>query len=184
VALKVVSSQTSTQIEQKQAESDLEYPFRILAANVLRTVRGAGRPDELPGMMLQCLDVLEKYRKVLGHYPKQKLYRRFLNLDPPHFDPDKWADDREQEANKQLSMSGYPERIKAELMIHRGALQVAASRLVDQHTQEVLGEHEMFQGVHLLKDSLIVSNFYWSRRWAREEEKTPAEEQSEADKPD
>ncbi|MDB5538697.1 MAG: hypothetical protein JWQ89_424 [Devosia sp.] len=33
----------------------------------------------------------------------------------------------EREAIKQLSMSGYPEKIEAERMIHRGALQVAAS---------------------------------------------------------
>lgn len=184
MALRVVSSQTSTQIERNQAESDIEYPLRILAANLLRTVRGAGRPDELPGMMLHCLDVLEKYRKVVGHFPKAKVYRRFLSLDAPHFDPEKWADDREQEANKQLSMSGYPERIKGELMIHRGALQVAASRLVRQHTQEVLGEHEMFEGVHLLKDSMVVSNFYWQRRWAREKEEHPTDEPPETDATD
>lgn len=184
MALRVVSSQTSTQIERKQAESDLAYPFRILAANVLRTVRGAGRPDELPAMMLHCLDVLEKYRKVVGHYPKPKIYRRFLNLDAPYFDPNKWANDRELEANKQLSMSGYPERIKGELMIHRGALQVAASRLLGQHTQEVLGEHEMFQGVHLLKDSLVVSSFYWNRRLDREKEQGPIEEPPETETSD
>lgn len=174
MALKVVSSQTSTQIERNRAEGDLEFPFRNLAANVIRTVRGAGRPEDMVAQMLACLDAAEAYRKLTGHYPKAKIYRRFLNLAEFYFDPTTWADEREKEAIKQLAMSGYPERIEGERMIHRGALQVAASRLLGQHTQEVLGDHEMYAGVHLLKDSLVVQNVYWRRRMAAEKSQTPS----------
>ncbi len=166
--LKIVSSQTSTHIELNRAEGDLEFPFRDLAANVIRTVRGAGRPEDLVAQMSACLEAAEAYRKLTGHYPKAKIYRRFLNLAEFAFDPTKWADDREKEAINQLAMSGYPVRIEAEGMIHRGAMQVAASRLLGQHTQEVLGDHELYMGVHLLKDSLAVQNVYWRRRMANE----------------
>jgi len=181
VALKVVSSQTSTQIERTRAEGDLEFPFRNLAANVIRTVRGAGRPEEMVAQMLACIDAAEAYRKLVGHYPKPKIYRRFLNLAEFYFDPTTWADEREKEAIKQLAMSGYPERIEGERMIHRGALQVAASRLLGQHTQEVLGDHEMYAGVHLLKDSLVVQNVYWRRRMSSEKANLPVDEVPEAD---
>lgn len=168
MTLKVVSSQTSTQIERNRAEGDLEFPFRNLAANVIRTVRGAGRPEDMVAQMLACLDAAEAYRKLTGHYPKAKIYRRFLNLAEFYFDPTTWVDQKEKEAIKQLAMSGYPERIEAERMIHRGAMQVAASRLLGQHTQEVAGDHEMYAGVHLLKDSMAVQNVYWRRRMAKE----------------
>lgn len=172
MALKVVSSQTSTQIERNRAEGDLEFPFRNLAAHV----RGAGRPEDMIAQMLACLDAAEAYRKLTGHYPKAKIYRRFLNLAEFAFDPTKWADDREKEAIKQLAMSGYPEKIEAEKMIHRGSLQVAASRLLGQHTQEVLGDHELYMGVHLLKDSLAVQKIYWRRRMASDKANPPLDE--------
>ncbi len=166
MTLKVVSSQTSTQIERNRAEGDLEFPFRNLAANILRIVRGAGRPEELVPQMVASLNAAEAYRALTGHHPRAKIYRRFLNLAEFYFDPTTWADDKEKEAIKHLAMSGYPERIEAERMIHRGALQVAASRLLSQHTQEVSGDHELYAGVHLLKDSLAVQNIYWRRRQA------------------
>lgn len=174
MALRVVSSQTSTQIERNYAEGELEFPFRNLAANIIRVVRGAGRPEDMIAQMLACLDAAEAYRKLTGHYPKAKIYRRFLNLAEFYFDPTTWADEKEKEAILQLSMSGYPEKIEAERMIHRGALQVAASRLLGQHTQEVAGDHEMYMGAHLLKDSLAVQNVYWRRRMAAEKSRPPS----------
>lgn len=34
-----------------------------------------------------------------------------------------------------------------------------------------MGDHEMYMGVHLLKDSLAVQNVYWRRRMAQEKTK-------------
>lgn len=167
MALKVVSSQSSTELERNNATSQLEYPFRALAANVLRIVRGAGRPEVLQYQLSTCLQVLDAYRTVVGAYPKAKVFKSFLNLSVFGFDPDEWASEKERAALEVLSLSGYPERMEAERMIHRGSLQVAASRLMSQHTQEIAGEHEMYQGVHLLKDSLAVGNIYWRRRMAK-----------------
>jgi hypothetical protein len=179
VALRVVSSQSSTQVERKRAEDRLVFPFRNLAANLLRIVRGAGRPEHLGPQLAACLEALEEHRAVTGQYPKPKVFRTLLNLRAFNFNPDKWADDREREANLQLSMSGYPEKVEAEKLIHRGALQVAASRLLYQHTQEIAGEHEMYKGVHLLKESLAVQSIYWRRRMARAEALEPTVEDEE-----
>lgn len=72
MALRVVSSQTSTQIERNYAEGELEFPFRNLAANIIRVVRGAGRPEDRPdaGVYRRRGGVPRAYRP--------KIYRRFL----------------------------------------------------------------------------------------------------------
>jgi hypothetical protein len=181
--LKVVSSQSAEDVRRKEAESDLEWPFRRLAANLIRLVRGAGRAEALPAQIAECLAALDRYQKATGAFPKARVYRNFLSLDIRQFDPKAWMKAGEDRAARMLAMSGYPERMEGERLIHRGALQVVASRLLYQNTQEIIGDHEMYEGVHLLKDSLAVNNVYWRRMKASGEIDNPFLIEEEPPKP-
>ncbi len=166
--LRVVSSQSPDELERRRADAEISIPFRTLAANLLRVVRGAGRPEALGVQMTACLQALERYREAHGAYPKPKVLRQALNPEEADFDRGNWVQLKDEEALKWLSMSGEPEKFEAERMLLRGALQMCASRLVGQHTQEIIGEHELYSGVHLMKEALTVSHFYWQRRWKKE----------------
>lgn len=179
MALRVVSSQSSDQLERRKADVEISPPFRTLAANLIRVVRGAGRPEALGDQMVACLQALGRYREANGAYPKPTVLRLALDYEEADFDRGHWAQVQDEEALKWLSMSGQPEKLEAERKLLRGALQVVASRLVGQHTQEIIGDHELYSGVHEMKEALIVSNFYWTRRFKRD--KAEAQDESTAD---
>jgi len=168
MSLRVVSSQSPHELERRKADAEIAPPFRALAANVLRIVRGAGRPEVLGGQMVACMQAVERYREAHGAYPKAKVLRLALDPEEASFETGHWAQIQDEEALKWLSMSGQPEKLEAERKLLRGALQICASRLVGQNTQEIIGEHELYGGVHLMKEALTVSNFYWTRRFKKD----------------
>jgi len=132
--------------------------------------------------MVACLNAAERYREAHGAYPKPKLLRQALDPEDADFDHAEWAQIRDEEALKWLSLSGEPEKLEAEKKLLRGALQICASRLVGQHTQQILGEHELYSGVHQMKEAITVANFYWSRRIKRDEaERARSEPEADAE---
>jgi hypothetical protein len=127
--------------------------------------------------MVACLQALERYHEAHGALPKAKVMRLALSPEEADFEHGHWAELQDEEALKWLSMSGQPEKLEAERKLLRGALQISASRLLGQNTQEIIGEHELYEGVHLMKDAITVGNFYWSRRHKanRQTEEEPEE---------
>jgi len=68
------------ELNRRNAEFDLRWPLKRLAANVLRIVRGAGRPEELGR---QCAEVVKAYRDyhdALGEWPSSFLISDILPL--------------------------------------------------------------------------------------------------------
>lgn len=183
MVLRVVSSQSQKELARRRADAELSPPFRTLAANLLRVVRGAGRPEALGEQMFACLEALQRYQQAHGAIPRARVLRLALDPEEASFETGNWAELQDQEALKWLSMSGQPEKLEAERKLLRGALQICASRLVGQHTQEIVGEHELYSGVHLMKDAITVSNFYWARRHKsrRDEDDDVMDEANDAD---
>src|SRR5258705_10981212 len=55
--------------DQQQAFEVLDDALRALTANLLRVVRGAGKPDEVGRNMTACTDAMVAYRNAYGHWP-------------------------------------------------------------------------------------------------------------------
>jgi hypothetical protein len=66
LAMKIGSSKSDEEVAQQHL---LNYRLRALAANLLRVVRGAGKPDQLEAQMIDLLDRYAAYRDVFGHGP-------------------------------------------------------------------------------------------------------------------
>jgi hypothetical protein len=147
-----VSERSDEEIRKSEAEERLNGPLRELAANILRVVRGAGAPERLGGQMNDCLDAFAKDREAFGHWPapwtladilkienEAEVWRERSGLDSP--DVQRWSED------------GTFDRAEAIHAICKGALQMTASRLLDQKTQAAAVEHEMYGGIRDLEEA-------------------------------
>lgn len=106
--------------------------MREHAANMLRVVRGAGKPHYLGRQCVEIVDAFHAYREAHGHWPPAELISQTLDVyREPNWErfPDEAEGSRAREG------------------VIRGALQIAASRLLEQRAQISAGEHEMHDGM-------------------------------------
>jgi hypothetical protein len=110
---------------------------RDLSSNLLRVIRGAGRPAQLVEQAQEFINALVEYRKLVGHLPSGDELAAALYLQPPP------------------TLSDYDRYAQTEAMdsIVRGSLQIAAAELLGQRTQKAAGEHEVSAGVRFLQDA-------------------------------
>jgi hypothetical protein len=106
--------------------------------NILRIIRGAGKPNELVEQVYRLAEAMHEYQSAAGSLPDPAIYAHALLLDT--------RDDI-------LSRCSAEERARecAKQMILRGALQVVASRMVHQLTIERTGDTEMYNGIRELE---------------------------------
>lgn len=131
--MRVVAENSEVDMAKRQARDDLEWPMVQLAANMLRVVRGAGEPQSLPRQMVSVIKAVSAYHDVFGFYPSADELSAPINvrLMLERRDTDGW--------------SGGVDKIV------QGALQVAASQIVGQATQESLGEREIMDGMRRIE---------------------------------
>ncbi|WP_145925960.1 hypothetical protein [Shinella sp. HZN7] len=123
-------------INRHRAEVDLQWPLKELAANLIRVVRGAGKPYELGR---QCADVVKAYhdyRDRVGEWPSSYSVGEILSIRH-----------RENRAATDRAM----EWEDAVQQMIAGGLQAAASQLLGQLTQERAGEREIFDGLRIIE---------------------------------
>ena len=131
--------------------------MKVLASNMLRVVRGAGKAHELPAQMADVLDKIEAYREDVGHYPSD--YELSSLISRRHHERthgDRWADGVDQ--------------------MVEGALQIAASTLVHQGTQERAGHSELIRGLSVIERIREANRLGLDGRTASEEELRAARE--------
>lgn len=113
--------------------------LRDLAANMLRVIRGAGKPWEIGGQAQAVIESMIEYREVVGHFPSSEEVASALDIER---DPE-WM------ARASAETRHFDD---AQQTVIHGALQIAASRLLGQNTQEAAGRHELFGGVAELEE--------------------------------
>ncbi len=131
--MKLVSENSEAEVAKQRALDDLRWPLLELAANLVRVVRGAGRAYELLPQMAKVIERAEDYRSVVGYYPSDYEISEILSVrywDLPH------EDDMSRAVGK----------------IVQGALQSAASTLVNQSTQQAAGDSEIFEGIRWVEE--------------------------------
>jgi hypothetical protein len=121
--------------------SQAGYKLRVLAANLLRVVRGAGDQYLLSQQILDYTRAAEEYSKVYNRWPDTAPFLDFdhdlLEFQKRHTreEIDRWKKD------------GTLEQMRAYNTICSGALQIVASRLAGQQAQENAGKRELRDGV-------------------------------------
>jgi hypothetical protein len=131
--MEVVSENSEAEIARGRASTRLEYPLRDLAANMLRVIRGAGKPHMLAAQMLEVLQIMQEYREASGYLPPPDEIKAILDIELP------------DSLLENISEFEFRE-VDAERDMIRGALQIAASRLLGQLTQERTGDAELSKG--------------------------------------
>jgi hypothetical protein len=136
--MKTASENSETDLARRFAMQSVENRLRDLAANILRTVRGAGKPHAILSDAQALIDAALSYREEAGNFPASEEIGKALDIDTPG------------ERLDQLSPEAEAIVTARETIVH-GALQVAASRLLEQRPQEAAGDTEMHEGVEALQ---------------------------------
>jgi hypothetical protein len=124
----------------KWAEQEVDWTLRQMAANLIRVVRGAGKPFEIAENAQTFILALVKYREVTGDLDVMDQFPAMLSIGAKDY------------LRRGLDGAKLDEA-RAEERAVRGALQVAASRLLGQTTQVKAGEDELSDGARQLVDA-------------------------------
>lgn len=130
---KLVSSQTEDEREGRRAKDQFDYALRELTANLLRVTRGAGRAYEVPRQMQACLLAFRAYVDATGVGLSNDEISAVLDVSQDLHGRGFTDEDWQWYGGIEQAM--------------RGGLQLAASRLLEQRTQERRGEDEIIDGV-------------------------------------
>ena len=131
--MKLVSEQSQENLAEQRALDALRWPIRELAANLLRVIRGAGRPSAIAQQSIALVAAFRHFNEETGLLPSSHDVSEMLDISD---DMDRLRGCRSDELAK----------LYAENDMVRGALQVAASKLLHQSTQAVAGKRELIEG--------------------------------------
>jgi hypothetical protein len=115
--LRVVSERPAAEIKKQQAAAKLGVALQDLTANLIRIVRGAGKPEMIFEHVDGFVEAFARFCDDTGETPDPMLLRELIALPQPN-----WDDDRLDEA-------------LSEQAILRHSLQVVASELLQQRMQ-------------------------------------------------
>lgn len=134
-----------------QLDRQMTLALRAMAAELLRTVAGGGRSNEIPALTMNFLEAVWAYHDYTGNQVSAQ-HMRFM-LDPdilPAGSVQEQPDDRCESAFEKEAIARMMERRDAECAIHKGALRQVASMLLNQPTQIANGRRQMLDGIRYL----------------------------------
>ena len=135
---RIVATNTEADVAHVRAIQNVSWAVRELAANLIRVVRGAGRPDDIVDHAVAFTKAMVDYQEAVGSWPSGHDLSVSLSIR------------QDGEWKRQLDDDEL-DRLLAEGHVIRGALQIAASRLLCQTTQERAGDTQMGDGVRQLE---------------------------------
>jgi hypothetical protein len=143
------------QREKEWAKDEVERTACDLAANMLRIIRGAGKPYEILLQMKAVIDAAIKFQAVHSYWPNNVIADalRLKSKDEEYWEGQREGRYTKEQVDRWLA-DGQQQRLLAEHTIQRGALQAIASALVGQNTQQRAGESEFFEGLRI-----------WAKHW-------------------
>lgn len=122
-----MESITTTDLEQEleRAREDAEEGIVLLTANLLRMMRGRGKPYQLASQLRRVNDAMQRHWELSRTWPSRDILNAIRRPRPSY--------------NNALAV--------AEEMVISGALQVAASDLLDQRAQSASGVRQLRDGI-------------------------------------
>src|SRR5580698_9889249 len=137
--MRTVSENSQTELARRRASDQVDGKIRELTANLLRITRGAGKPQEIMQQMNDLAAAIWSFWDSVGLSPYADEFSRALDVS------------NDLETTSQRSAEDRY-RDEVEDLIIRGVLQIVASRLVRQKTQEAAGRSEMVLGLRALEE--------------------------------
>ena len=122
--LRLASEQSDQELACKQEAEAVAHTLRRLAANLIRITRGAGKPYELTDDCISFIKAIEGYIDRTQQSPPFHDFQAMLSI--------------ERAFAVELSDEQFELECARDQMVH-GALQITASRLLKQNTQESAG---------------------------------------------
>ncbi len=135
--IQVVAENSEAEIAAARARAEFDRILRSLAGNIMRVSRGAGRPEEIIWQLADVLQAVQVHYDCFGSFPSTSDIQTSLRVDGGG-------------PSVQL-LDGKPGTEYAFQQIVRGSLQIAASKLLDQRSQESAGRSEMMDGIMLVQ---------------------------------
>ncbi len=108
--------------------------LRQLTANLLRVISGAGRPQDITCHLRALAEFIESYERAVGRYPRAREISSCLRIS------------YDEQFVSQFD-NAERTRIHAVETILLGSLRIAASRLLEQKTQETAAESKLYEGI-------------------------------------
>jgi hypothetical protein len=135
--------------KQGVAEQEFAIHLREAVANALRVVRGAGRPADLIKQFHDVVVAAIEIREITGQGPAAQALVGILAMEDEADEIFKKhaSGQIRQESIDRWDEDGTFDRMYAEGTVQRGALQIIASKLLDQSIQVRAGQSEMHEGV-------------------------------------
>jgi hypothetical protein len=144
------------------AERDLREKLLEAAANMLRIIRGAGKPDELIVQVNEFLLAAIRYKDKVGRWPSGEVFAEILAIKR---DADEIrVEDRTEEDRDRMYESGRMDRMYAEQTIKAGVLRTIAAQLLGQDLQERHGKKELSDGIDQAIRADAKSEKYWKAK--------------------
>ena len=143
--LEIVSSQSETELAEREARSVTQWAIRELAANLLRVAAGAGRPHSITDQLVDALKSFHAYHDTVGHYPDAQII----------------ADALDYEDGRPSYSDAYAERAFAERQVVQQSLRVAASKMLAQRTQASTAMHEVYEGINRILREREIERAKW-----------------------
>lgn len=118
------------------SEYTISIRLRELTANLIRIVRGSGKLYEVEGQVLRVAEELERHRELVSHGVSQHVIDEALNI------------------RSELETRDHPNRNwqDGQATIVKGALQYAASTLLNQNSHGANGHEEMMEGQRKIEE--------------------------------
>ncbi len=118
--LRVVAERSEKEIREQKATRTLKSALVNLAANLLRVIRGAGKPDRITEHLRALAEAYVNWEDVHGRPATDDVFHELLNFPRP--------EPTEREEQDEMAMIEYA--------ICRHALQIVASRTDSVTTRE------------------------------------------------
>lgn len=138
--MRVISENSEEHLKRRDADRELQYALRSFAANLIRVIRGAGKPYEIDLQVKRMTDALNIYFVAFGHLPMPDAYANHLGISKDA------SILRDIPTEERL-------RVYAEEGIIRASLQIVASRLLGQKTHESAAENDFYSSIFNLDEA-------------------------------
>lgn len=142
--MKLVSSQSQDDIRRATSLERIKVRLRGMLANMLRVQRGAGRPYSIFNDIVDTAIALSDHYREFGDIG-EAFFSNSIDLDVC-FAERVGGEERVRQIN--LAKSDFD--LGQDIMV-RGAMQIIASQLLGQMTQESAGDKELFQGFEMVE---------------------------------
>ena len=138
--MRIVSENSDEDLKRREIDAEFRWAIRELAANLMRITRGSGKPHEIGRQAQDMINIIDRYRLEVGHFPWARDLSSHLDI---------WTgwDEREKLGEVEFHCQTEEERLL------RAALQLVASRMLGQRLQESPAETELLLAIKSLGEA-------------------------------